>query len=152
MTSIRIPSGGAGKRRPVIRAHVSGARVVSLPGGMLVGAQIEIERTEQPSGFRLAGELDLTTAPKLEEALRSAGSGEPLTLDVTDLRFMDSIGIRVLLTAAQEYSEESPLVLLNPSGEVRRVLEVSGLMGGAPGLRVEGGDGDEAAAGDPSAS
>jgi anti-anti-sigma factor len=46
----------------------------------------------------LAGELDRSGEPALEAALEAAhASGGPLTIDMTDLRFIDSSGLRVLV-------------------------------------------------------
>lgn len=102
-------------------------------------AELEVVSTDEPGQFRLVGELDLTTTETLEAALREAvvPEGAELVLDLSDLAFMDSMGIRVLLTTAQRYNDEAGLVLRNPHGEVLRVLEVAGLVAGAPGLRVE---------------
>jgi len=47
----------------------------------------------------LRGELDLGSAPQLEQALAEAG--DDVLLDLRDLTFMDSTGVRVLLEAAE---------------------------------------------------
>jgi anti-sigma B factor antagonist len=77
------------------------------------------------------GELDLATAPQLEEALlpglREGGSA---LLDLRGLEFMDSTGVRVIVAAhhaAQEHGGSLSLVRTAPDGPVARVLEISGL-------------------------
>ena len=74
----------------------------------------------------VAGELDVSTAKTLEAAVEEACGAQPseLLFDLRELRFMDSAGIAVLLSA----SRKVPSVrLLDPSPAVRRVLEMTGL-------------------------
>lgn len=48
----------------------------------------------------VAGELDITTVPQLDQALRRAEAGAVLiVLDLRDLEFMDSSGARLILAA-----------------------------------------------------
>jgi len=77
------------------------------------------------------GELDLATAPALEEALlpglRDGGSA---VLDLRGLEFMDSTGVRVIVAAhlaAEEHGGTLTVVRTPPDGAVARVLEISGL-------------------------
>jgi anti-anti-sigma factor len=77
------------------------------------------------------GELDLATAPQLEDALlpglRDGGSA---VLDLRGLDFMDSTGVRVIVAAhlaAEESEGYLALVRTDPAGPVGRVLEISGL-------------------------
>ena len=90
---------------------------------------LEIERLEPGNGFRLTGEVDAATAPKLLLAIEPAldGSGD-VTLDLGGLRFMDSTGVRVLLGALRELRDhDRRLVLLSPTPPVAEVLELIGL-------------------------
>jgi anti-anti-sigma factor len=77
------------------------------------------------------GELDLATAPQLEAVLlpplRHGGS---VVLDLRALSFMDSTGVRVIVSAhlaAQEHGGHLALVRCPPDGPVGRILEISGL-------------------------
>ncbi|MFF2555011.1 STAS domain-containing protein [Nocardia sp. NPDC058058] len=72
------------------------------------------------------GEVDLTTAPRLHEAIehaRAQYTGD-LVIDLSRIEFLDSTGLNVLLTAAG--SASAPLRLV-PSYAVRRPLEATGL-------------------------
>ncbi|HTY96148.1 MAG TPA: STAS domain-containing protein [Solirubrobacteraceae bacterium] len=74
----------------------------------------------------VAGELDVSTARVLESAVEEACAPQPaeLLFDLSELRFMDSAGIAVLLGATRRV----PTVRLRePSPAVRRVLEMTGL-------------------------
>jgi anti-sigma B factor antagonist len=100
---------------------------------------LHIGPTEQ--GFHLEGELDLATSKDLLTAIRERPPhDEPLTLDFSDITFMDSSGLRALLEAAKGRGEDQLLVIVDPSPQVRRVLEIS-LPDGAPGLEVRAGEG-----------
>jgi anti-sigma B factor antagonist len=74
----------------------------------------------------VSGDLDISTADKLEAAIASIASEQPehLTFNLSGLRFMDSAGIAVLLRAASAVKE---VQLREPSPAVRRVLELTGL-------------------------
>jgi anti-sigma B factor antagonist len=74
----------------------------------------------------LAGELDMSNTATLKAAIATAGAddGGRLVFDVSDLRFIDSAGIAVLLEAAERMGSVS---LRAPAPVVRRVIEVTGL-------------------------
>ena len=79
-----------------------------------------------------AGELDLATAPRLEQAVRDpATTGGHLVLDLRGLSFMDSSGVRVLITthgAVEEAGGRLSLVVRDGDGPVSQVLRISGLL------------------------
>lgn len=77
------------------------------------------------------GELDLATAPELERVLLGQlEEGRAVRLDLRELGFMDSSGVRVLVTAyrAAERGEGS-LVIVRPrqGAPVDRVLAIAGI-------------------------
>src|SRR5215475_11914166 len=90
-------------------------------------------RVTQRSGCALVavdGELDLSTAEQLEEALGSAidDATGPVVLDLAALRFCDSAGLAVIVRTHNQLSGLGRrLVIASPSGPVLRVLELSGL-------------------------
>jgi anti-anti-sigma factor len=89
---------------------------------------MEIERI--PHGLALRGELDAASAPEFELALREAllASCGAFLIDLCDLSFMDSGGVNELLRARSLLGrEERALVLVCPSGKVRRVLDEIGI-------------------------
>jgi anti-anti-sigma factor len=96
---------------------------------------MQLQITPTDDGFRLDGELDMATADGLIGLLRAtADSDDPIVLDFSGVQFMDSSGLRALLQAAR--SEDcGPVVVKDPSPQVRRLLEIS-IPEGVPGLRV----------------
>jgi anti-anti-sigma factor len=96
--------------------------------------QLQITLTHD--GFRVEGELDMATADDLSRLLRDASTnGDPIVLDFSGVSFMDSSGLRALLEGAGQPNGNGPVVILNPSDQVRRVLDIS-IPGGMPGLEV----------------
>jgi anti-anti-sigma factor len=90
--------------------------------------QLEIVATQEPFGLRLAGEIDMATAPALQEALLLAlADGRPVTVDMRDVTFIDSSGLKVVVASAAETPSGEPLTVKNPSAAVRRVLELFGM-------------------------
>jgi anti-sigma B factor antagonist len=76
------------------------------------------------------GELDLATAPQLEDALLPPlNAGVSAVLDLRTLEFMDSTGVRVIVAAHLAAGEHGATltVCAIPDGPVGRVLEISGL-------------------------
>jgi anti-sigma B factor antagonist len=92
----------------------------------------------------LRGELDLNSAPLLSVTLRLI-CAEPATsgvvLDLSRLTFMDSTGIHALLLTKELCAERGSQFFVVPGeSQVRRVLQITGLLGQLP-VREPHGDG-----------
>jgi anti-anti-sigma factor len=77
-----------------------------------------------PGVWAVVGELDLGTAPTLEQALCSDPTPGDLRLDCSGLVFMDSQGIRSLLAVADARPPGGRLVLEHVTREVRRIADL----------------------------
>jgi len=80
--------------------------------------------------YRLRGEVDANTAPRLRAKLRSfiGREGTNLVVDCTHLVFIDSVGVTVLLEAQRRLDAEGRhMSIVNVSGGPRRVFERLGL-------------------------
>ena len=78
----------------------------------------------------LVGELDPHTAPNLRSSVDDAVSDATATLvlDVAGLQFIDSSGLRVIISAHKTMDERGGrLVLRAPTDNTRRLLEITGL-------------------------
>jgi anti-sigma B factor antagonist len=75
------------------------------------------------------GELDLFTAAELTRALREhERSARRLVLDLSKLRFLDSAGLALLIAQHRRAQHDgTQFAIANASGDVRRVLAISGL-------------------------
>lgn len=82
------------------------------------------------ASVRVAGELDLATAGRLDAALREAlGYARLVLLDVHDMSFMDLSGMHVIRGASiRARSEGAHIVLAGASGQVERLLELAGVL------------------------
>lgn len=75
----------------------------------------------------LAGEADVTSVERLDQALDGllAGQAVRLTIDATDLRYVDSAAMRALMTAAMKArTQDGGVTLLNPQPPVARMLDL----------------------------
>ncbi|HEX6472928.1 MAG TPA: STAS domain-containing protein [Streptosporangiaceae bacterium] len=82
--------------------------------------------------LRLKGELDIATVDDLRDDLRKARQfyGERIILDLTELEFMDSQGLSVIVTCHKAVTAAGgSLGLVAPRPIVRRTLEITGLTG-----------------------
>jgi anti-sigma B factor antagonist len=100
---------------------------------------IDAERKGGRHRLLLRGELDLTSAPKLTDAVARActdGATEVI-LDVSRLEFIDSTGLRAILNS-RALCEEAPCEFSLTPGhdqvrhQVRRLLEITGLLNRLP--------------------
>lgn len=90
-------------------------------------------RTEQHGGAAVVvptGELDLATAPALEEALQRSFDGDAahVVLDLRELEFIDSSGLRTLLTARRQADVSGKqFSLVAGHRGLERTLEIAGV-------------------------
>jgi anti-sigma B factor antagonist len=80
----------------------------------------------------LAGELDIASAPILEATVASlCGNGATsIVVDLSELTFMDSTGLRAVLAADKLCGEQGPTFSLSgASGSVQRLFELTGVTG-----------------------
>ncbi len=88
-------------------------------------------RTEHDQGtprLVVSGELDLASAEELEANLKQLESSEPevLMLDLRELEFMDSTGLRTVIAADARAKERGGrLVVVRASEEVDRVFRLT---------------------------
>ena len=91
---------------------------------------IQVTRNGGATRIVPSGELDIATTPALEQAIKEATAepGAALVLDLRDLTFMDSTGLRTLAqTNARAEEEGFELSIWRGSRQIERVLEISGL-------------------------
>ena len=76
---------------------------------------------------KVSGRLDTTTAPELEASLSESLDGvEALTLDFTDLEYISSAGLRVLLATQKRMNGQGSMRLVGVCDVVMEVLELTG--------------------------
>ena len=92
--------------------------------------QIDIEREGESTTVFLTGEIDIYTAPDLKNKILplTKEKGKKITVDLSDVNYMDSTGIGVFISALKSTKEnESALELINLQDTVLRLFEITGL-------------------------
>ncbi len=90
---------------------------------------LDIKKTKNASELSivLTGRLDTTTAPELEEVVKSSLDGiDSLIFDVTNMEYISSAGLRVLLSAQKTMNKQGSMVVKNPNDDVKEIFEVTG--------------------------
>lgn len=91
--------------------------------------------TPDGHGFILHGELDMANEQEFAAAFGQVlGSGGPITVDMRQLRFMDSSGIKVIVAAAKAAPDDC-IILHGVHDSVRKIVEMTGI-DQLPGLHV----------------
>ena len=95
------------------------------PAGQ-AGTELEIGDEDGTPVIRLAGELDMTSADDVRAAIDGVlrRTPERVVFETSGLHFMDSSGIALLLSVAQQVPD---VELRAPSPIVRRLIELTGL-------------------------
>ena len=75
------------------------------------------------------GELDLATAPRLKRPLMEAAGDRHnrLIVDLTNLTFIDSTALRMLVDANKMRTQDDPMVVVCANSKVLRIFKISGL-------------------------
>ena len=90
-------------------------------------------RTEDRNGLvhvALEGELDLSTVAKVQEELRRVEASAPATVvvDLSKLSFLDSTGLRCIVTADERARDEGRrIVIVRGPDAVQRVFAITRL-------------------------
>ena len=76
---------------------------------------------------KVSGRLDTTTAPELEASLKESFEGlEKPVLDFSELDYLSSAGLRVLLQAQKAMNKQGEMVVRNVNETISEIFEVTG--------------------------
>ena len=92
--------------------------------------EISSEITDTKAIIRIEGEVDVSNASELRDALDTAlaDGAKEVEADFTEVAYIDSTGIGVLVGAAHRAQESgSVLVVANPQKNVERVFTLLGV-------------------------
>lgn len=78
----------------------------------------------------LSGRLDTNNAPLFEQKIRQWGDEiTVLILDLTDLEYISSMGLRIFLQTKKESNEKNrKLIIKNMQNSIREVFEITGFL------------------------
>ena len=125
------PGGGPGGFWPVGGFHIEDLFASKAGDGpVYADKHLIVTRTENPEGFRFAGEIDVTNSDAVMQSVRMAtpDSGDP-HLDLSRLSFCDITGIRALVEAATALGEGRRMLLHGLPVQLEAVMNVTGWSG-----------------------
>ncbi len=76
----------------------------------------------------VAGRLDTTTSPQLDDELKSLDGVEKLVFDLKELEYISSAGLRVLLSAQKVMNKQGSMVIKNVNETINEIFEVTGFV------------------------
>lgn len=88
---------------------------------------IEMKKTDVETVIEVAGRLDTSTAPVLDKTIsEDISESTALILDLKELTYISSAGLRVLLSAQKRMQKRGSMKLKNVCEEVMDVFEMTG--------------------------
>ena len=76
---------------------------------------------------KVSGRLDTTTSPAFEKELKDSLDGvKELTLDLSDLEYISSAGLRVLLSTHKIMNTQGSMKLVGVKEMIMEIFEVTG--------------------------
>ena len=77
----------------------------------------------------VSGRLDTQTAPELENVLDSTLTGvKELTFDMTNLEYVSSAGLRVILKAQKAMNAQGSMKLTGVNDSIMEVFDITGFL------------------------
>ncbi len=90
---------------------------------------MKITSTKNESALNIAveGRLDTITSPELEAELNASLEGvKELTLDLENLEYLSSAGLRVLLLAQKQMAKQGSMKVIHVNETIQEIFEVTG--------------------------
>ena len=90
--------------------------------------QIKPHKTEGGLCLKLSGRLETSTAPKLQEVIdRVITKVDELQLDMENIEYVSSAGLRVLLAASKKMKlKDGKMIVSHVNDDVMEVFEITG--------------------------
>ncbi len=88
---------------------------------------IKTEKTGEKMIVQVAGRLDTTTAPEFEQKVKENIDGvTELEIDFSDLEYISSAGLRVLLSAQKIMNEQGSMSITGANDTVKEIFGITG--------------------------
>ena len=88
---------------------------------------MEIKKNAAETTIQIIGRLDTITAPSLDKTINEEiGETKNLILDLKNLEYISSAGLRVLLSAQKKMQKIGSMKVVNVCEEVMDVFEMTG--------------------------
>lgn len=90
---------------------------------------MELQKDGKKLEIKLVGRLDTKTSPELKEALKnSLDDVEELTFDFSELNYISSSGLRIILSAQKIMNKQGSMKVVNVQNIVMEVFESTGFV------------------------
>ena len=90
---------------------------------------IEKKINNEAATLIVSGRLDTQTAPELENELDAVLSGlKELTFDMTNLEYVSSAGLRVILKAQKAMNAQGSMKLTGVNDSIMEVFDITGFL------------------------
>jgi anti-sigma B factor antagonist len=109
--------------------RVEGAADLNTTGALPFAVRV-ISTGERAARVLVTGELDLATAPKLDQALATAlGDADEVVLDLSQVTFIDSTGLSTILAglSTSQLSRRKLMISSMLGPQPRRLFELAGM-------------------------
>ena len=91
--------------------------------------KIEKKSEGEKLEVKVIGRLDTTTAPELDEELKESLEGvTELTMDFSELEYISSAGLRVLLSAQKTMNKQGTMTVTGVNDFIMEIFEVTGFV------------------------
>lgn len=88
---------------------------------------INKEIQDKTMTLKLEGRLDTTTSPELEEELKASLDGiEDLRMDFSELEYISSAGLRILLAAQKTMNKQGTMSITGVNDTIMEIFEITG--------------------------
>lgn len=89
--------------------------------------KIEVKRNSEALVIEVGGRLDTTTAPTLDKTINdNINETKNLVLDLKELQYISSAGLRVLLSAQKKMQSIGSMKVKNVCEEIMEIFEMTG--------------------------
>ena len=88
--------------------------------------KIDLKKEDKKLTIKLDGKLDTNTSPELDSKMSELEGMEEVIVDMKDLDYISSAGLRVLLSMQKVMNKQGKMTIINVCENVMDIFEVTG--------------------------
>ena len=88
--------------------------------------KIDLKKEDKKLTIKLGGKLDTNTSPDLDSKMSELEGMEEVVIDMKDLDYISSAGLRVLLSMQKVMNKQGKMTIINGCDNVMDIFEVTG--------------------------
>lgn len=80
--------------------------------------------------FKVSGELDIISSDLFQQEIKEniQNDNKNIVLDFSELKFIDSTGLGILVNLKKEFIDNKKIFIVNPKKHIRKVFSITGLV------------------------